>query len=248
VLAGLALLGGVASVAVLLAMALVPASGGRRAVGRLLLTTGATLLFVGAPLVALDAGTVLRPVLAWWNDGARAGSPWFIPQLAKHPIGSGHVAVISLLGAGVAVGLGVILARQRPRPPVADVALLVLVVAMVTATALPVSAGLWLVPFVALAGIPWRDHLVWAGAEAVHLVAYHTWVDGLTDPAKGLPAGWYACALALRLLAVGRLGWVVWSRTLWGVPPVPRAQEHPADPGPHPALSRQDAPEPAGSS
>ena len=221
VLAGLALLGGAASAGVLLSMLLVPGRGGRRALGRLLLAAAATVLFVSAPLVALDAGTVLRPVLAWWNDGAGPGSAWFIPELARHPIGPGHVAVISVLGAGVAVGLGVILARQRPRPPVADVALLVLVVGMVTATALPVRAGLWLVPFVALAGIPWRDHLLWAGAEAVHLVAYYTWVDGLTDPAKGLPAGWYACALALRLLAVGRLGWVVWSRALWGVPAPP---------------------------
>jgi hypothetical protein len=128
------------------------------------------------------------------------------------------------------VALGVLMARRRPRPAVADVALLVLVVLMLTATALPVSAGLWLVPFVALAGIRWRDHLLWAGAEAVHLVAYFTWVSSLTDPTHGLPAGWYATALAVRLLAIGRLGWVVWSRALWPPPgsstgPVPPASQ-----------------------
>ena len=232
VLAGLALLGGAASAAVLLAMALLPGTGGRRAVRDLLLTTALTVLFVTAPVAALDAHTLARPVAAWWTDGAGPGSPWFIPELALHPVGAGHVALISALGALAAVGLGVLLARRHP--PVADVALLVLVVLMVTATTLPVSAGLWLVPFVALAGIRWRDHLVWAGAEAVHLVAYYTWVDGLTDPAKGLPAGWYAAALALRLVAIGRLGWVVWSRALWGEGPrevagPPRSRQAPPE-------------------
>jgi hypothetical protein len=229
VLAGLALLGGAASAAVLLAMALVPGPGGRRTVRELLVTSGLTVLAVSAVLAVLDARILARPVTAWWHDGAEAGSPWFIPRLADHPVGAAHVAVISALGAVAAVALGVLLARQRPRPPVADVALLVLVVLMVTATALPVSAALWLVPFVALAGIPWRDHLVWAGAEAVHMVAYFTWVSGLTDPTHGLPAGWYATALAVRLLAVGRLGWVVWSRAFWPAPSRPTPDPAPSD-------------------
>ncbi len=237
VLAGLALLAGAGSAPVLLAMALLPGRGGRRAVRDLLVTTGLTVLFVAAPVAALDARTLARPVLAWWRDGAGAGSPWFLPELAGHAIGAGHVAVISALGAAVAVVLGVLLARRRP--PVADLALLVLVVLAVTATALPVGAALWLVPFVALAGIRWREHLLWAGAEAVHAVAWFTYVAGLTDPGKGLPAGWYAIAVVLRLLAVGRLGWVVWARRVRSPAPdrspAPRSQEHPAEAGPAPA-------------
>jgi hypothetical protein len=221
VLAGLALLGGAASAAVLLAMVLVPGPGGRRAVRELLFAAGLTVLFVTAPVAALDARNLTRPVTAWWTDGAGPGSPWLLPSLAGHPVSAGHVAVISALGAVAALALGVVMTRRTPRPPVADVALLVLVVLALTATALPVAAGLWLVPFVALTGIRWRDHLLWAGAEWVHAVAWFTYVDGLTDPAKGLPAGWYAAALGLRLLAVGRLGWVVWARTLWPAAPVP---------------------------
>jgi hypothetical protein len=222
VLGGIALLGGAASAAVLLGMALVPGPRGRRLVTQLLVTAGGTVLVATALFAALDAGTLVRPVAAWWSDGAGPGSPWFIPTLAGHPVGAGYVAVISLLGMALAAALGVIVARQRPRPPVGDVVLLVLVVLQVTASALPISAGLWLVPFVALAGIRWRDHLLWAGAEWVHAVAYFTWLAGQTDPAHGLPAGWYATALSLRLLAVGRLGWVVWSRALWGEDPPAR--------------------------
>jgi hypothetical protein len=212
VLSALALLGGAASAAALLAMLLVPGPGGRRAVRSLLATAALTLLFVAAPVAALDARTLTRPVAAWWSDGAGPGSLWFLPELAGHPVGPGYVAVIGALGAVTAAALGVVLARRRPRPPVGDVALVVLAGLMVTATALPVSAGIWLVPFVALAGVRWRDHLLWAGAEAIHLVAYFTWVDGLTDPAKGLPPGYYAAASGLRLLAIGWLGWTVWSR------------------------------------
>ncbi|MBD3784890.1 MAG: hypothetical protein IE926_18390 [Micrococcales bacterium] len=80
----------------------------------------------------------------------------------------------------------------------------------------PFPLGMTLL-FVALAGVPWRDHLLWAGAEVVHLVAFFAWTAAATDPAHGLPAGWYALALGLRLVAVGRLGWVVWSRATWGV-------------------------------
>ncbi len=249
VLGGLALLGGAASAAVLLAMALLPGPTGRRAVRELLVAAGLTLLFVTAPVAALDAHTLTRPVSAWWSDGAGAGSPWFLPTLAGHPVSAGHVAVISALGAVAATGLGVVLARRAPRPPVADVALLVLVVLALTATALPVGATLWLVPFVALTGIRWRDHLLWAGAEWVHAVAWFTYVDGLTDPAKGLPAGWYATAVVLRLLAVGRLGWVVWARTMWPLTlapaPTPRAQEDPAQSGGSTVLTGREGPESA---
>jgi hypothetical protein len=247
VLGGLALLGGAASAAVLLAMALLPGRGGRRGLRDLLAAAGLTVLFVAAPTAALDAHTLLRPLTAWWRDGAGAGSPWFLPQLAGYPVGAAHVAVVSVLGAGVAVALGVILARRRP--PVADVALLVLVVLALTATALPVGAALWLVPFVALAGIRWRDHLLWAGAEWVHAIAWYAYVAGLTDPGKGLPAGWYATALVLRLVAVGWLGWVVWSRRVRppARTPTPRSQEDHAEAGPHGLLTRQPPPGPTAS-
>jgi len=72
------------------------------------------------------------------------------------------------------------------------------------------------VPFVALAGIGWRDHLLWAGAEAVHAVAMFGYLDYLVDPAHGLPPGWYAAALLLRLAAVAWLARQAWVSASWG--------------------------------
>lgn len=219
VLLGLAVLGGPQALLVLLALAVVPPPGVPRAVRRLLTSVAVTTLLVVGPVAALDLGTLVRPLRAWWTGGAGPGSLLFVPELALHPLGPGAVAAISVLGLLLAAALVVVLAARRPAPPVAGVALVGLVAALVTAPSAPVTAALWLVPFVALAGVPWRDHLVWAGAEAVHLVAWYGWVSAQTDTAHGLPAGWYATALTLRVLAVTRLGWVVWARASWGDPP-----------------------------
>ena len=216
-LGALALLGSPLALPVLLAAVLVPPPGVARAVRRLVAALGVTLLLVVGPVAAVDLGLLVRPVRAWWDAGAGSGSPWSVPGLAGHPLPGWSVAVLALAGLAVAAALAVVVSRRRPRPPLADVALVGLVVALVTAPALPPGSALWLVPFVALAGVPWRDHLLWAGAEVVHLVAFFAWTAAATDPAHGLPAGWYALALGLRLVAVGRLGWVVWSRATWGV-------------------------------
>ncbi|MGG5258988.1 hypothetical protein [Phycicoccus avicenniae] len=218
VLAGVSVLGGPLPLLVLLAMALVPPRGVEDAVRRMLVTVGVTLLVLVGPVAALDLGLLLRPVQAWLSDGAGPGAPWFVPALAQHPLGAPVVAGFATSGMLVAAALAVVVSRRSPRPPVADVVLVGLVVAMLTAPALPPLVALWLVPFVALAGVPWRDHLVWAGAEVVHAVALFTWLGAATDPGHGLPAGWYATALALRLVALGRIGWVVWARATWGVP------------------------------
>lgn len=228
-LAAVAVLGGPLPALVLLAMALVPPPGLRDGVRRLLVAAGVTLLLLVGPVAAVDLGLLVRPVTAWLDGGAGAGSVWFVPTLAHHPLGASVVAGFATSGMLVAAALAVVVSRRRPRPPVADVALLALVVALLTAPALPPAAGLWLVPFVALAGVPWRDHLVWAGAEVVHAVALFGWLGAASDPGHGLPAGWYATALALRLVALGRIGWVVWARATWGLP-APRPPRPPLPP------------------
>ncbi len=96
--------------------------------------------------------------------------------------------MIAALGMLLAVALVVLLARRRPRPVVAAAALVGLCAALSTAASFQPWAALWLVPFVALVGIGWRDHLLWAGAEAVHAVAMFGYLDYLVDPAHGLAA------------------------------------------------------------
>lgn len=226
-LAGLGVLGGPLGLAPLLGLVLLS----RRAdVRRLLGGAGAAVVLVAGPAAALDPGLLARPVAAWWTDGAGPGSPWFVPSLVERPLPGAVVAGLAVLGMLLAAVLAGLLLRHRARPPAADVVVLALVVALVTAPALPVGAALWLVPFLALAGAPWRDQLLWAGAEVVHAVALSAWLAAATDPAHGLPAGWYATALALRLVALGRLGWVVWARATWGTglpDPSPRTDWEP---------------------
>lgn len=222
-LAGVAVLGGRPALVVLLALALTPPPGVRDATRRLLVAAGAALLLVVGPLAALDLGLLVRPLQAWWTTGAGPGSPLFLPSLARHPLGTSSAAVVSLLGLLLAAGLVLVLAGRRPRPATADLALLGLVVVLLTGTSFPVASALWLLPFVALVGIRWRDHLVWAGAEAAHLAAFFGWAASQSDLARGLPPAWYATVLALRLLAVGRLGWVVWARASWIGPEPPQA-------------------------
>jgi uncharacterized membrane protein len=93
---------------------------------------------------------------------------------------------------------------------VAEVALVLVAVALLTGKAFPVQASLWLLPLVALCGLRWRAHLVWAGAEALHFVMVWLYVGGLSKPDRGLPPGWYAVFLVIRVAAVAYLVWQVW--------------------------------------
>lgn len=216
VLAGVALFGGALAAVVLLALALVPGPGGRADVRRLLAATGATAASLAAVVLLADPGTLTRPYAAWLAAQAGPGSPWYLATLARHPVGATQVAVIAVLGGGLAAALVVLVAARRPRPVVGATALVGLAVVLLTSSSFEPAAALWLVPFVALTGIRWRDHLLWAGAEAVHAVALFGHLLERTDPAKGLPPGWYALALALRLIAVGWLARQAWVAASWG--------------------------------
>ena len=216
VLGGLALLAGPLSAVVLLAMLLLPGRGGADARRRLVVTSLATVAVVAVPVALVDAGALTGPWSTWRHAGAGPGSLWYLFTMAGFPIGPGYVAVIAGLGAVLTVALVVLCSRVRPRPVVAAVALVGLCVALCTAASFQPWAALWLVPLVALTGIGWRDHLVWAGAEAVHAVAMFGYLDYLVDPAHGLPPGWYAAALLLRLAAVVWLAREAWASASWG--------------------------------
>jgi hypothetical protein len=216
VLGGLAVLAGPLSAIVLLAMALLPGRGGADARRRLLVTTAVTVVAVAVPVALIDAGVLSAPWGAWRRAGAGPGSLWYLFTMAGFPIGAGHVAVIAGLGLLLSVAVVVLLARNRPRPVVAAAALVGLCAALCTAASFQPWAALWLVPFVALVGIGWRDHLAWAGAEAVHAVAMFGYLGYLVDPAHGLPPGWYAAALLLRLATVAWIAREAWVRASWG--------------------------------
>ena len=179
--------------------------------GRTLGAAAGAVAVVLLPFVVANPSAILRSYQVWWDSAAGLGSPWMIPQLVGHPLPTGATTLLSVVGLVVALAVGAVFALStRRRPSVAEVALVLVAVALLTGKAFPVQASLWLLPLVALCGLRWRDHLVWAGAEALHFVMVWLYVGGLSKPDRGLPPGWYAVFLVIRVAAVAYLVWQVW--------------------------------------
>lgn len=168
------------------------------------IVTSVLLLFAAGSVY--QAG-VLAPYRVWAAATAQLGSPWYLATLSGTPLSAASVTLLTLVGwlltlVGwlLALGAGTLLALAAPaRPRVGEIALVVVVLVLVTGKALPPQSSLWLVPLVALAGLPWRDHLVWAATEVCYFVAVWLYLGGLDDVAASLPTGWYGAFLVLRL-------------------------------------------------
>ncbi len=223
---------------ILLALVLLGVRTGRlTAVARTLAAAAVAVAGVLLPFLVGNPGAVLRPYRAWWDAAPGLGSPWMIPQLVGHPLPAGAGTLLALVGLAVAVAAGVAVALGTiRRPTLAEVSLVLVAVALLTGKAFPVQSSLWLVPLVALCGVRWRDHLVWAGAEALHFVAVWLYVGDLSKPDRGLPPGWYAVFLVLRLAGVGYLVWRIWRAAAGRVEAPDHALEEPAvgDPAAYP--------------
>lgn len=212
-LLGLAVSARTYPVVILVALLLVCVRAGRvRAWAR---TAGASALAFAA--VTLTFG-ILNPDAAtlayrgWLDSGAGLGSPWLLPQLAGRSLPTGAVTLLAAAGWVTALLAGAVFALGTPRRPgVAEVSLVMLGTVMVTGKSMPVQSALWLVPLVALVGLAWRDHLVWAAAEALHFVAVWLYLAAASVPDRGLPAGWYAFFLLLRLAGIVWLVVRTWS-------------------------------------
>lgn len=213
VLLGLAVTARTYPLLLLLALVLLGLRTGRfAAVRRVVTVAGASVAVVLLPFLVGNPSAILRSTQVWWDAAAGLGSPWMLPQLVGlSPLPVGGVTALAVAGllATLVVGAFFTLSTWR-RPTVAEVALVLVALALVTGKSFPVQASLWLVPLAALCGLRWRDSLVWAGAEALHFVAVWLYVAGLSTPDRGLPAGWYAFFLGLRLVAVGYVVWRVW--------------------------------------
>jgi hypothetical protein len=199
--------------AVLLAVVAVHAwrTGRERDLVRVSGASVAAMALIAAPFVLLSPGTLTRSWSTWLDTPAGLGSVWYLPTLADHPWPASVVTIVAGLGIAVALVLAGLLVLGAPSTPrLGAVALVAVAVVLVTGTSFPVQASLWLVPLVALAGLRWRDHLVWALAEGVHFVAVWLYLAGLQNPDKSLPAGWYALALLLRVVAVAFLAVRAW--------------------------------------
>lgn len=174
-----------------------------------------TALAVYAVVAVRNPSGAIAALTAWRDAGAGLGSPWVLPLLAGSALPPVAVTALAVAGWVLAILAGATFALSaRRRPAIAEVALVMVVIVLVTGASFPVQASLWLVPLVALVGLPWRDHLWWAGAEALHFGAVWLYLASDSVADRGLPAGWYALALLTRLVAVCWLGYAAWRRAV----------------------------------
>lgn len=164
-----------------------------------------TVVVVALPFL-LTAPTQLTAVYQdWASSSAGYGSLWLIPGLFGGDVPAGFVTALAVLGMLGALLAGYLLSRMPGRPPgVAQLSLVMIAIVIVTGKSTPVQAALWLLPFVALAGIRWRDHLMWAGAEAAYFVGVWIYIAGTMPGAKhgGLPASAYTILVVVRIVMV----------------------------------------------
>lgn len=154
---------------------------------------------------------VLRPYAAWWSASTGFGSPWHLGALAGYPMAPSVATALTVTGwvvAGVLLAVHVLGSPDAPTPAAA--LLVAVAVVLVTGKSFPVQASLWLVPLVALAGLRWRDVLIWWAAEAAHFVAVWLYLSGGGAPSRGLPPGWYTLFLLARVGAVLWLAVAAW--------------------------------------
>ena len=143
---------------VLLALVLLGLRAGRLAsVWRALGGAAAGIGVVLLPFLVANPGGDPAPVAAWWRaEAAGLGSMWIIPQLLGHALPSAAVTALGLAGlvAAVLAGAAFALGSAR-RPTVAEVALVVVAIALVTGKSLPRAGG----PVAGPAGRPVRRPL-----------------------------------------------------------------------------------------
>lgn len=201
---------------------------------RLLVGAVLTVLGLLLALCVLFGDAVLLPIRSWWQSAPGYGALSLIPQLHNHPLIPGVSTAIAVVGFLLAPLLGAHLARHRRRPGIAQLAAPMLLVLFLTAKAVPVQAGVWVLPLLALSTVRWRDHLVWAGAEILHFVTVWLHIGFGSDPGKGLPGTTYSLFILLRMAA---LAWVCYR--VWEARPPRIAQRAPAV-SPTNALVRPD--------
>nr|WP_306270855.1 glycosyltransferase family 87 protein [Ornithinimicrobium sp. HY1793] len=233
VLVGLAFLVRPFPLVFLLAMVLVALRDGRtRAAATAVVAAmlGALALYVPALLFIGDG--VLAAPRGWWAAGPGYGAPALLPQLFGLTVPAPVTTGIALAGWVLALAIGAWFAlRSFGRPDTVQVAAVMLLVVALTAKSLSVQSGLWLLPLLALSGLRWRDHLIWAGAEIIHFEATWLHIGFGSDAGKGLPPETYGLAILLRLSAWAWVLGMVWLTPSRGRRPPEPAPRHTAGGG-----------------
>jgi uncharacterized membrane protein len=220
VLIGLAICTRPVTGVLLLALLGVGARAGRwRALALAGAGTAASWLAVRLILFADPWSALAGSWQAWKDSTAGYGSLWLVPSLLAQskPLAAGHwydagalngqqTTMITLIGLAVLTVATMWLALStRYRPRVAHLALFAMAGGLLVVKGMPAQVGLLLLPVIALAGLKWRDHLIWATAEIVHFVGVWLYIAASSDANRGLPAGFYLVLVLVRAGAVVNL-------------------------------------------
>ncbi len=175
----------------------------------------------------LDGG--IPGTWAAWRDASPGyGSLWLVPSLVEQgrptnavvwpglrALGAGAASTATLLGLAAVVVATVVLALlPRERPRLAHLALFATAGCLIVLKSLPVQSSLLLLPLVALAGLRWRDHLLWAATELAHFVGVWLYIAAASKPDRGLPAGFYLVLVLARLAGIGWLAVQAWRQAV----------------------------------
>jgi len=182
-------------------------------------TTGAVWLGVRVLAYPGFTGELGSAWQGWKAASPGYGSLWLVPSLLEqsrppratiwfpgHALsGSGATAGVLLAFVVVVVATAALALAPRRRPRLAQVALFAVAGTLIVLKSLPVQASLLLLPLVALAGLRWRDHLLWASTELAYFVGVWLYIAGASAANRGLPAGFYLVLLLGRLAGIGWL-------------------------------------------
>ncbi|HKJ12950.1 MAG TPA: glycosyltransferase 87 family protein [Ornithinimicrobium sp.] len=191
-------------------------TGQRQHAVRVVASTAVTAAVAYAPFLALFGdGATLAP-RRFLSSGPGYGGSTLVPSLFGAPVSTTVATVVALTGWVVAAAVGVGLSRRlvgnRDVRTLIALAAPMMLTVILTSKTVSVQTGLWMLPFLALSALPWRDHLLWAAAEVIHFEATWLYIGFGSDPGRGLPADAYGACVVLRAVA---WTWVlarVWTR------------------------------------
>ncbi|WP_181768103.1 glycosyltransferase family 87 protein [Streptomyces albidus (ex Kaewkla and Franco 2022)] len=130
------------------------------------------------------------------------GSIWLIiSQRSGSALDDANVYAMVLMGLGCA-GIAVLALWAPRRPRLAQLALLVVALFILTNKVYSPQYVLWLIPLAVLARPRWRDFLIWQACEVVYFIGIWLYLayTGSGDKHQGLPTEGYQLVILIHLL------------------------------------------------
>jgi uncharacterized membrane protein len=202
----------------------------RRAFGdvdRVVIATLGSWIALNALFAAFFADGVLAFYSQLLSQGASYGSIWLAltilfgwsaPALNLLWL----VSLLILLG-----GAAVMIKKYRRQPTIGQAAFLVGAAYFITAKSYAPQQVLWLIPLAALAGLRWRDLMIWQGIEVIYHLALWQYIAVISEAKRGLDAQAYGWITVLHIAGLLYLMWRTWQQMATEAPQDRLGVHHP---------------------